>query len=134
MEMTLKRKPSNEKCTIGELLIEGEHECWTCEDIVRDKKIYGKTAVPAGRYEVVITYSNRFKRPLPLLLNVPGFEGIRIHPGNTAEDTEGCILPGNSVAPDEFSVLGSRSAFSVLFLKIKSGSEYGKVFLTIVSG
>lgn len=58
------------------------------------KKIAGKTAIPEGRYAVAVTFSPRFKRWLPLLLHVPMFEGIRIHAGNSAEDTAGCILPG----------------------------------------
>jgi len=74
--------------------------CWTLEDIVREVeghpvamwKVKGRTAVPRGTYCVRVTYSNRFKTSLPLLLDVPGFEGIRIHGGNTASDTEGCIL------------------------------------------
>jgi hypothetical protein len=69
----------------------------TLEDKVRDvnePKIYGKTAIPFGTYKVTITFSPKFNRLLPLINNVPGFEGIRIHPGNTAEDTEGCVLVG----------------------------------------
>lgn len=66
---------------------------------VRDicaKKQYGQTAIPSGEYSVAITYSPRFKKNLPLLENVPGFAGIRIHPGNTAKDTEGCLLFGKN--------------------------------------
>lgn len=74
--------------------------CWTLEDVVREIpgqpvtawKIKGRTAIPRGTYPMCVTRSNRFGVDLPLLLDVPGFDGIRIHGGNTAADTEGCIL------------------------------------------
>ena len=97
MELTLTRlkKHAQEQSTIGVLQVEGTlFRCWTCEDLERTTKIQGKTAIPQGRYKVILSLSNRFKRVLPLLVNVPNFEGIRIHPGNTSEDTEGCILLG----------------------------------------
>jgi hypothetical protein len=103
------------------LSVNGTVECFTLEDVVRPEKIAGETAIPAGTYEVEITPSKRFKRDLPLVMNVPGFEGIRIHPGNTAEDTEGCILVGTSKMPD--SVGGSRKAFEVLFAKIRDALD-----------
>lgn len=80
--------------TRGTLSIDGHTFCYTCEDAVRDVKIPGQTAIPAGRYKVIITFSNRFQKPLPLLLDVPDFSGVRIHAGNTSADTEGCILVG----------------------------------------
>jgi hypothetical protein len=106
-ELTLKRVYLNEKYTIGKLYIDGVYFCDTLEDRVRDTnkdgmfdngeiKIHGDTAIPYGEYEVRVTYSNHFQRNLPLLLNVPSFEGIRIHRGNTAADTEGCILLGEN--------------------------------------
>jgi hypothetical protein len=97
MELILSRieRHEYEKTTIGILEIENTlFRCWTCEDLERPSKIKSETAIPCGRYQVKITYSNRFKRDLPILLNVPNFEGIRIHPGNTNEHTEGCILLG----------------------------------------
>lgn len=103
----LQRTPTQHHVTIGTLYLLGtdriwEYQCFTCEDVIREKpgvpveqwKIRRVTAIPAGLYRVTITYSYRFARPLPLLLDVPGFEGVRIHPGNTQADTDGCILPG----------------------------------------
>ncbi len=125
MRMKLQRMSCGPVCTIGTLYIDGKAACFTLEDCVRSgPKVYGKTAIPEGIYNVVITPSNRFKRDLPLLENVPGFDGIRIHPGNTAEDTEGCILVGTVKAAD--SVLHSREAFNSLFAKIKESLGAGE--------
>ena len=125
MLLALIREPSADGATIGRLSIDGRHECYTCEDVVRPRgqKIYGRTAIPAGRYRVVVTHSPRFRRRLPLLLNVPGFEGIRIHVGNTQHDTEGCILPGQGRLAA--SVTQSRIAFDALFAKIEAALAAG---------
>jgi len=80
--------------TIGEIRIGGVHVCWTCEDAEREVKITGETCIPRGTYRIKRTWSNRFEQTMPQLMDVPNFEGVRIHPGNTAQDTEGCILPG----------------------------------------
>ncbi|WP_294586048.1 DUF5675 family protein [uncultured Phocaeicola sp.] len=101
MEITLTRIAKQDTYTIGRLEIDGTYFCDTLEPAWRDigpgkpaKKIPGKTAIPEGRYAVAVTFSPRFKRWLPLLLHVPMFEGIRIHAGNSSQDTAGCILPG----------------------------------------
>lgn len=81
--------------TPGDLIINSKIFCHTLEDIVRqDPKEYikGDTAIPSGRYQVELTFSNRFQRVLPLIKNVPGYEGIRMHSGNTTKDTTGCVL------------------------------------------
>ena len=100
MELQVKRIAKKEAYTIGRLYIDGEYFCDTLEDRVRDlskeAKVKGQTAIPTGRYRLVLTYSPRFKRILPLLEDVPQFTGVRIHRGNTAKDTEGCILVGNN--------------------------------------
>jgi hypothetical protein len=125
MLMTLLREPSDAGATIGRLSIDGRHECYTCEDVVRNgPKVHGQTAIPAGRYRIVVTHSPRFGRRLPLLLDVPGFEGIRIHAGNTANDTEGCILPG--LGRLRASVTQSRIAFEQLFSKIDAALNGGE--------
>lgn len=94
MILTLRRHASGLTCTIGDLYIDGAHFANTLEDIVRPEKIAGETAIPPGTYRVDITYSPRFKTNLPLLRDVPGFDGIRIHAGNSDTDTLGCVLVG----------------------------------------
>lgn len=125
MEMKLERLQLDPDVTIGALSVDGDFECWVCEDTVRTgPKVYGKTAIPAGTYAVDVTFSNRFQKPLPLLLAVPGFAGIRIHPGNTAADTLGCLLPGADRLAK--SVGRSRVAFEALFVKIRAARARGE--------
>ena len=96
MKLTLKRNFKGPDYTIGKLYIDGHYFCDTLEDTVRTsgEKIKGKTAIPAGDYKVIKSYSPRFKKILPEILDVPGFAGVRIHAGNTAKDTDGCLLLG----------------------------------------
>jgi hypothetical protein len=129
MNLKLIRKYPHTDCMIGELFVNNKFECYTCENIERPEKIPGVTAIPRGIYEVAITWSNRFKKPLPLLLNVPAFEGIRIHAGNTAADTSGCILPGKERTPN--SVLRSQDAFRELFAKLELAIKTEKVYIEI---
>lgn len=109
MEVRIDRAWKKPGYTISRVYVDGElFGCNCLEDTDRGltqsmslkdisaKKKHGQTAIPSGEYGVVITYSPRFKKNLPLLENVPGFEGIRIHPGNTAKDTEGCLLFGKN--------------------------------------
>lgn len=107
MELLLERKWIKEEYTIGRLYINGILFCNTLEDKVRDInmngtfdcgefKISGHTAIPYGEYEVIVNYSPKFKRELPRLLNVPHFEGILIHRGNTHKDSSGCVLVGEN--------------------------------------
>ena len=121
MQLMLLRRWFYDDCTIGELMRDDDPEsqrlCYTLEDQVRSgPKVDGQTAIPTGRYKIQITESVRFKRRLPLLLDVPGFSGIRMHCGNTAEDTEGCLLVGQ--VKDGHAVRQSRLAFNRLFLLI----------------
>lgn len=112
LEFTLKRGKSSKLSTMGELYLNGTFMCYTLEDVERATKIYGATAIPKGAYKGIVNVSARFKRMMPLLLNVPGFEGVRIHAGNTAKDTHGCILVG--LAKGEDMVLQSRMAYEKL--------------------
>ena len=121
MIITIKRLYRSENSTIGEMTIDGKWECYTLEDVERDVKIKSETAIPKGTYKVIINKSNRFKKLLPLLLNVPNFEGVRIHPGNSNHDTEGCILVGRTKSKDFIGQ--SRKAFESLFAKMKLAKE-----------
>lgn len=127
----LKRKWFTEKSTIGELFLDNSQtrECYTLEDCVRDKKIDGKTAIPNGEYEMVISYSNKFKKLLPLLLQVPNYNGVRLHSGNSEADTEGCILVGLTKGDDY--IFESRRAFASLFYTIQKSMNSGKVYISI---
>lgn len=132
MDLKLVRTDLTSQSTIGELSVDGKFECYTLEDVVRPVKIKGMTAIPAGSYEVVISHSARFQRLLPLLLNVPNFDGIRIHAGNTAADTEGCLLVGQAKASNAIS--GSRNAFDALFAKLQAAAAREKIFIEIGQG
>lgn len=129
MELKLKRLHFTKKSTIGELYINGKFECYTLEDVERKEKVYGETAIDKGTYQVVVTYSNAFKQMMPLLLNVPKFKGIRIHSGNTAKNTLGCILVGQTKSVDFIG--NSRLAYKSLFSKIKEASKKEKIYITI---
>lgn len=135
--------------TISELMINGEHICDILEDKVRplppvcpntpkgfackcDGKIAGETAIPVGTYEIVLSYSNRFKKVLPELLNVPHFLGIRIHTGNSSKDTDGCLIPGTWDGRTVDWVSSSKVAYDKLLKYIQSAVDRKeKVTITI---
>jgi hypothetical protein len=132
MNLTLQREPSTPQSTPGKLYIDGVFYCYTLEDPVRERrnddgslidvaawKIPGVTAIPSGRYAVIIDQSSRFKRLMPHILDVPGFDGIRIHPGNTSADTEGCVLVGQ-VRNSLYDILQSKLAFNPLFTRLQA--------------
>lgn len=100
MEILVQRKAKKPGYTIGKMFVDGLYFCDTLEDEVRnlevEDKIPGNTAIPEGRYKVIVNVSPKFKRELPRLVDVPGFSGILIHRGNTSEDTSGCILVGEN--------------------------------------
>lgn len=143
MELTLIRTQKTDISTISTLEIDGVHECFIIEDTdrgltdfmtleeINSIKIHGKTAIPTGRYKIVLTYSPRFKKILPELKNVKGFAGIRIHVGNYPKDTEGCLLPGTTPSVD--CVLNSKVAFAQLFDKIIKSSNHNNTYIMIKS-
>jgi hypothetical protein len=132
MRLLLQTEEKLPDWTLGRLLVDSEFSCFTCEDPVREVpgqpveqwKVFAKTAIPAGVYAITIEWSNRFKRPLPRLQGVPGFTGILIHPGNTHEDTQGCILPG--LHWHQGGVSQSIAAFNVLFNKLQHAKDAGR--------
>lgn len=136
MELTLNRIFLGSSATIGELLINDKHLCDTIEDRVRPEgeKVYGKTAIPEGTYEVKLTHSPRFKKILPEILNVPNFSGIRIHTGNSSKDTEGCILVGTWDGEKEDRVGSSKIAFDKLMTLLEEATNNKeKVTITVKS-
>lgn len=127
MELTLERDILKPEYTLGKLSIDGTFFCYVVEDVVRQgAKVHGKTAIPYGRYKVIINMSNRFKKLMPLLLDVPQFEGIRIHAGNTALDTEGCLIVG--MARTDNGVGMSRIAYTKLMDKFTGQNN---IYITI---
>ena len=139
MRPRLSRRWFSERSTIGQLYVDDVEECFTLEDRVRhdpdlttaanEAKVPGRTAIPAGRYRVVITWSPRFKADLPELLDVPGFTAIRVHAGNTDADTAGCILVGRIREPDRISA--SRSALEALVPKLLDGLAAGEIWIDV---
>jgi hypothetical protein len=131
MKLLLRRFEFTDESTIGELLINDVFTCYTLEDVVRTgPKVYGKTAIPEGVYRVIIDYSHKYKRLMPHILTVPGFTGIRIHSGNTADHTEGCILVGWTKGKD--FVGQSKDAFNALYPKIeKAFLAKEDIFITV---
>jgi hypothetical protein len=132
MKIVVDRLQKDEDVTIGGMTVDGEWQCWSLEDPVREMpgqpvstwKIHGKTAIPAGTYKVIIDMSARFNRLLPLLIDVPGYSGVRIHAGNTAADTEGCILVGNERLAK--SLARSQLALAPLMAKMTEAKRKGE--------
>lgn len=140
MKLTLKRIALRSTYTIGRLYVDGNYFCDTLEDTVRDlnkngkfdngeKKVYAKTAIPYGTYEIKWTYSPRFKKYTPQLMNVPSFEGIRIHAGSTPAATAGCLLLGQNKKVG--MVLNSRATINKFYPLIKEACSNGKVTIEI---
>ena len=133
MRITIERIANRPTYCIGRLYIDGAYFCDTLEDRdmgfsdemsekeIKEKKVYGETAIPIGIYKCILNYSPKFKKVLPLLLNVKGYSGIRIHSGNTNKDTLGCLLVGKN--KEVGKVLDSRVTFDALFKRMKQRED-----------
>lgn len=139
MEIVIKRLYKKETYTIGKMYIDGEYFCDTLEDKdrglkdsdpladIKMKKVYGETAIPTGMYAVQVTYSPKFKKDLPLILNVKGFDGIRIHNGSFSNDSLGCVLVGKNKIKG--GIIESKVTLEALMKKLEGESN---IVLTIV--
>lgn len=128
MKIYLHRFEFGDHYTIGKLFIDDRYVCYTLEDRTRAAgapKVPGQTAIPAGTYKVIIDMSTRFKKPMLHVLDVPGFEGIRIHSGNTDKDTEGCILVGMQWAGTDFIGM-SQVALGQVFGAVQTALNKGE--------
>lgn len=138
MEILVKRLFKKSDYTIGKMYIDGQYFCDTVEDTDRGltsdmtyeeiarRKVYGKTAIPTGRYDVAISYSPKFKRNLPLLLDVKGYSGIRIHNGKDANSSLGCIIVGENKT--KCCVINSKVTLERLMAKLRGQKD---IFITI---
>lgn len=128
MKLRVERLWKKATYTVGRLYVDGKLYCNTLEDVVRDlnkeTKVPGKTAIPAGTYKVIYNWSPKFGRNLPRLLNVPHFDGILIHPGNTADDSAGCILVGKNTEVGRLTE--SRYTSDKLNVLIEDAQRHGK--------
>lgn len=142
MKLAIIRRTFTGISTIGDFCIDGVRYYYSLEDTDRQHhldgnpyswipglKVPGETAIPFGRYEVITNYSNRFKQVMPLLINVPNFEGVRIHAGNTDEDTHGCPLIG--FAKGDNFVGESKRAFNDFMPRLVAALKKGKVFIEV---
>ena len=140
MELHLSRYKNGAKACLGNLSTDGKPECVTLEDPVRDLgpdgkgKIYGQTAIPAGRYRLALFWSPKFKKKMVAVTGVPFFTGILIHSGNTDEDTLGCVLVGQVVDNDDH-IHGGSTEMPLLFEKIRKVIEDDKkeAWLTVTN-
>lgn len=129
MRLTLKRIANKDNYCIGKLYINGKYFCDTLEDVDRGlddsmteadilkQKKYGQTAIPTGIYTVLLTYSPKYKKVMPLINNVKGYSGIRIHSGNTSKDTLGCLLVGKNTVVGRLT--DSRNTYNALYKRLQ---------------
>lgn len=134
MKISVMRSPSQGGATIGKLFVDGAFKCHTLEDEIREVegepveawKIKGETAIPAGSYRVSLEFSNRFGPDTLSIHDVPGFQYIRMHAGNTSADTEGCLLLG--LQAGSASLIGGTSRPAVELVKglVRAAIERGE--------
>ena len=127
-KLILTRLEHTDQSTVGELCVDGEHQCWTLEPTQRIG-IGGPVCIPIGRYEVLMQWSTRFGMDTPHLQDVPGRTFIEIHPGNFPKDTSGCILVGET--KDTNAVNNSRKAFTALVKVLEAKLSEGKCWIEI---
>ncbi len=138
MKLTLQREPSQNETTLGKLYVDGVYQCETLEDVVREQmgvpvaqwKVAGRTAIPAGTYQVQLTWSPRLSpkyenKLMPIITGVEGFTGIRIHSGNTDDDTEGCVLVGKERVGND-RIVESRVAWHARYDKLEAAWRQGE--------
>lgn len=129
MELKLVRDVFTNQSTLGRLYLDGTFECYTLEDPFRTgPKIPGNTCIPYGKYQVVLVPSPRFHKIMPRLLDVPGFDGILIHVGNSPADTDGCILVGQSGGAGV--IFKSQVAWDELFAKLQAATDKISIEIT----
>lgn len=141
MHLHVIRTTFTDQSSVGELHINGKFYCFTLEDVdrglraempltdIRAHKLFAQTAIPTGSYEVVLNWSNRFQKQMPLLLRVPGWEGVRIHSGNYAHQTEGCILLGKTKLDNMVGV--SNVTFAAFLGELKKAAKQEKIHIEI---
>lgn len=129
MRLTLKRIANRPTYCIGKLYINGKYFCDTLEDTdrgldstmteeeIKKIKVKGETAIPTGIYKIILNYSPKFKKVMPLITNVKGYSGVRIHTGNSAKDTEGCLLVGKNTIVGRLTE--SRKMYDALFKRLQ---------------
>lgn len=143
MQLHVVRTTFTDLSSVGELYLNGSFYCYTLEDIDRDlradmplvairtRKIFAQTAIPTGNYEVILNWSDRFQKQMPLLLRVPGWEGVRIHSGNFPHQTEGCILLGKTKLDNMVGV--SNATFAAFMTEIRRAAKREKIHIEIES-
>jgi hypothetical protein len=138
MTIYMSRDDCTDRRTLGTMTFDDGFVCQTLEDPVRDgPKVYGDTAIPSGTFKITISRSKKFNKMLPLINDVPGFGGVRIHAGNSVEDTSGCPLVGmerNQDPESDLCILRSREAMDEVQPRISAALAQGDpVWLDIVT-
>ena len=136
MLIRLERYWSDEDCTLGKLYVDGKFFCYTLEDEYRKIKVKGETRIPAGTYKVALRYSPKFsprtKHDMLWIQNVPGFSFILIHPGNSDDDTEGCILVGSVADQKDRKIFNSRDAYKKLYFFVSTEAKNNNLTIEII--